>query len=209
MQEINTAILSNTTSIPAEIPVKEAICKSGLMWPRTYSQHHPDAPLLSTYATKGYHMDCGKDWTYEHIAEALTMGAHKSARRADALSALHQETKEKGHNNFARTVRFEEIKEKPPDFFKVSPVAYILHNSKLFRVVIDLSFRLCLGKHQLTSVNDTTISKAPQQVMTQINMSLQRSVGTMVYHHNIDCIFMFSKLDIQDDFWRLVVIKED
>ena len=61
IQEIITAILSNTTSIPAEILAKEAIGKSGLMWPRTYSQHHPAVPLLSTYATKGCHVSCGKD----------------------------------------------------------------------------------------------------------------------------------------------------
>ena len=89
MQETNTAILNNKISIPAEIPAKEAIGKSGLMWPRTYSQHHPSAPLLSNYATKGCPVDCGKDWTYEHIVAALTMSAYKSARRAEDLKALH------------------------------------------------------------------------------------------------------------------------
>ena len=114
MQEINTAILNNTTSIPAEIPTKEAIDKSGLMWSRTYSQHYPAARLLSTYATKWCHVDCGKDWMYKHIMSALTMGTYKSARRSKALSALNQETKEKVRNNFARTVRFGDIKVKLP-----------------------------------------------------------------------------------------------
>ena len=50
------------------------------------------------------------DWTHEHTVAALAMGTHKSAKRADALNALHQETVEKTRNNFARTVGFGDIK---------------------------------------------------------------------------------------------------
>ena len=38
------------------------------------------------------------------------MKEQKSAKRADTLNALHQETEEKIRNNFARTVRFKDIK---------------------------------------------------------------------------------------------------
>ena len=45
--------------------------------------------------------------------------------------------------------------------------------------------------------------------MTQLGMSLQCIVATMADHHNIDCPFMISKLDIKYGFWRLVVSKDD
>ena len=71
-------------------------------------------------------MDYGKDCTYEHILVALTMGAQKSARRDEAMNTLHQETEEKARNNFARTVRFGDIKGKLPKNVK-APLQHLSH----------------------------------------------------------------------------------
>ena len=66
------------------------------------------------------------DWTHEHIVAALAMGTYKSAKKADALNALHQETEEKICNNFARTVRFGDIKGKLPKNVK-APLQHLSH----------------------------------------------------------------------------------
>ena len=89
----------------------------------------------------------------------------------------------------------------------MSPVECIPHKSKAFRVIQDLLFKLWFNKQLIPSVNDTKTCN-PQEAVIQLGTSLQRIVSTMVDNHNMNCPFMFSKLDIKDGFWRTVVDKE-
>ena len=83
--------LSNRTlqiiCIPMEIPVKETIGKSvlGLMCPQIpYVTDHGAIPLLQGYAQDGCPVDCGKNWTREHMDLMLERVPHQSANRKKA-----------------------------------------------------------------------------------------------------------------------------
>ena len=49
------------------------------------------------------------------------------------------------------------------------------------------------------------VKTAPQDPMGQLGSALKRLVSVMVDNYNIDFPFIFTKLDIADGFWRLVV----
>ena len=104
------------------------------MWPRTYALNHPAKNLLDEYATKGCPVDCGKDWSLDHITKAILHGPHKSAKSKEAAAALHAETLSKVKNGFAKIVKFKDIKENLPKNLKISPVACIPHKSKSLRM---------------------------------------------------------------------------
>ena len=73
-----------------------------LMYPRQEAKNHPSATRLLEYATVGCPVDCGPDWTRDHITKALRNGPHKSALEPDALKALHHEVQEKVKQGYAK-----------------------------------------------------------------------------------------------------------
>ena len=136
------------------MPIKETIGKVGLMWPRTFAQHHPATPLLQKFSTEGCPADCGPAWTTVHIEAAIQHGPHKSACSPEAHSALRLEAKQKVQQGFAKIIKYKEIKNDLPTQLKVSPAACIPHKSRKSRVILDLSFRLHL-KTRLSTQSTT------------------------------------------------------
>ena len=201
--------LNNNSNFPDEAPVKENIGKIGLMWPRKEALEHDAAPLLLQYASKGCPVECGPDWTNEHIKLALMKGPHASAKSKAAIAALRQETLDKVKNNYARVIRWSDIKHNVPQQLKLSPVAMIPHKSRSFRCILDLSFRLRYKGKTLSSVNSETTKLAPAQSMAQLGSVLKRIVALLADHRTSGTIFQFSKLDIKDGFWRLAVNDTD
>ena len=137
--------LQKDNILVSDVPVKQTIGKSqmGLMCPRPpYATGHDAIPLLQGYAGNGCPVDCGQDWTQEHVVLMLKRGPHRSANCKKAVRQLRQETEEKIKNKYARVVRWGDIKENMPKKLKISPVAMIPHKSKPFRCILDLSFTL-------------------------------------------------------------------
>ena len=66
-----------------------------------------------------------------------------------------------------------------------------------------------LHKEKYKSVNSATTKKAPQQAMGQLGSIVKRIVATMADHYNPTKLFMFTKLDIKDGFWRMAVSDDD
>ena len=71
--------LKNNDNFPSELPIKENIGKSDLMFPRTYSQFHEATPMLYDYAKNGCPVDCGEDWNTDKIMKLLKRGPHRSS----------------------------------------------------------------------------------------------------------------------------------
>ena len=205
---INSQI-KNDDNFPKELPIKETIGKSDLMFPRTYSKDHVATDLLHEYATQGCPADCGPNWTREKILLLLKKGPHQSSKQREAVLQLRKETIDKITNGFARTVKWGDIKDNIPPQLKISPVAMIPHKSKKYRCILDLSFTLYDKGVAYTSVNDTTIKKAPQESMAQLGLCLKRLIAVMADNYNPQKPFMFSKLDIKDGFWRMRVSNEE
>ena len=207
--EINSMVqkaLDQEDTIPQDIPIKNTIGKFGLMFPNSFAVDHDAAPLLNGYATHGCPVDCGADWSHTRITDAITRGAHRSAYAKPAVEFLREETREKIKNGFARVVKWRDIKHNIPPKLKISPVAMVPHKSKLFRVILDLSFRFKKRDgSRWESVNSATTKLAPQQSMSQLGSALKRIVATMADNFHPAKPFIFTKLDIKDGFWRMAV----
>ena len=133
--------LWQSNTVPTEIPEVETIGKSllGLMCKNPpYAKDHDAIPLLKGYARDGYTLDCGDDWTQEHIELMLQRGTHRSAFAKKAVRQLCQETADKITHKYTRMVKWGEIKTKIPKKLKISPVAMIPHKSKPYRCIMDL-----------------------------------------------------------------------
>ena len=192
-------------NIPSDIPIKSSLGKSQLMCPRTHCLSHPAAPLLQQYSTTGCPVDCGDNWSLQHILLLLKRGPHISGKHPAAINFLCKETMEKVEQGYARVVRWGDIKQNHPPQLKISPVAMIPHKSKAYRCILDLSFGLRHKGTTMASVNSSTIKKAKPQSMAQLGKCIRRLVATMAKHHKRHKPFLFAKLDIKDGFWRMAV----
>ena len=181
------------------------------MHPSAQALDHPAAPILQDYAAAGCPVDCGPNWSRQQIEETLRYGAHPSAKKTDARDYLIKETTAKVQEGFAKIVRYGDIKTKLPRKLKLSPVAMVPHKSRAFRVILDLSFQLRSTQHPHPSVNDATTSLAPAEAMAELGKVLRRIIATLSDGHdsNPQKPFMFSKLDIKDGFWRMIVSSDD
>ncbi len=73
---------------------------------------------------------------------AVDCGPHCSALSDDAIANFRAEVNKKVKNRQVKLVMWDSIKENPPVELKISPIAAILHKSKLFCSILDLSFHL-------------------------------------------------------------------
>jgi len=88
----------------------------------------------------------------------------------------HKLSGRKQANNYARVVKWNDIKHNIPTKLKVSPVAMIPHKSRAFRCILDLSFQLNLKGKKMPSVNSATAKLAPREGMVQLGQALKRAV---------------------------------
>ena len=206
--DIKTLIDSNNL-FPPELPVKSAIGKYGLMWPQGIAFAHDAAPLLTSYSEKGCPTDCGPQWTKQHIIAAITRGSHPTAKTPVARRYLINQTMAKVKENFAKIVKWGEIKQNIPKNLKISPIAMIPHKSRDYRSILDLSFQLRIKGKLQPSVNKTTNKLAPQKAMAGLGKALHRIIQTLADNYDITLPFKFAKCDIKDGFWRMIVSEED
>ena len=197
--------INNKSSIPEGLNIKDRIFKMELMWPRTYATLHHAKPLLQSFSTEGCPVNCGPTWSTEKIEAAVIQRPHMSSKSIEARTALRLEAHTKVNNGFAKILKYKTIKDRLPPTLKVSPTSCILHKSRQYCVILDLSFRLRLNDKYLSLVNYATVKTAPQESMGQLGSTLKRLVAVMVDNYNLDFPFFFTKLNISDGCWRLVV----
>ena len=62
-----------------------------------------------------------------------------------------------------------------------------------------------MHKQTNEQTNKQTNKQAKAEAMVQLGIALQRLIATMVYHHELDLPFLFSKLGIKYGLWRIFV----
>jgi hypothetical protein len=103
----------------------------------------------------------------------------------------------------AKLVLWDNIKENPPSQLNITQIAAIPHKSKVFRSILDLSFRLRLQNGSfIKPVNDTTVKMAPQGALDQLGHTLSRIIHAFAAAKKDTKIFM-AKWDIKDGFWQM------
>jgi hypothetical protein len=179
------------------------------MQPTLFAISHDAAPLLSNYAKYGHPVDCGPNWSRDHIEQLLLRGPHRSSTSKAAIKQLREETNTKINHGYARIVKWSDIKSNIPPKLKISPVAMIPHKSKKFRCILDLTFKLFTKGNSFPSVNENTNKLAKAEAMVQLGYSLRRLITNMADAYNPAKPFYFAKLDIKDGFWRCAVNNAD
>ena len=80
----------------------------------------------------------------DQMQAAVDRGLHQSALTNDAIAHFRNEVNEKVKSRQAKLVAWDSVKDNLPAELKISPIAAIPHKSKLFRLILDLSFNLRL-----------------------------------------------------------------
>jgi hypothetical protein len=179
---------------------------------------HPFGAELARWE-KGVAVDCGKEWTREAIDLAVKRGPHPTARSDDAVNLVHEDLKYQVDAGFTEIMYWDDIKDRLPANFKVSPVAVIPQTGRRGRIILDLSFpvrqppnqqdakRRKMGGVVWPSVNETTTPLAPPGPVHEIGKVLPRLFHFMAETPE-DQEIRLSKVDLSDGFWRLVVKPE-
>ena len=176
----------------------------GQMAPRHLAKAHPAAPLLREYATKGCPVDCGRDWTLAELESAIERGPHKGALDPLAIKYAQGEARAKASAGQCKIVKWSELKKNLPPSLKISPVAAVPHKSRMFRMILDLSFALHLSGYDLPSVNESTKYMAKEESLAQLGGVLPRIIAALAEAKPEDGPIFFSKMDIKDGFWRMI-----
>ena len=162
------------------------------------------------YATNGCPVDCGPNWTRERIEAAIAVGPSPSALLPEHIEECRKETLQKVEEGHCKLINWDDIKNNFPPNLKISQVAAIPHKSRPCRVILNLSFQLKLNGKKLKSVNDTTNKTlAPQHAMYELGNVIPRIVWTMAMAPETGVPLLFSKIDLKDGYWRMVVDERD
>ena len=183
-----------------------------LMQPQPLADIHPFVPTLHDWQ-QGIRVDCGPEWDSATIEAAVDRGPHPSAMTPESIALFAEDIKYQVNAGFCKVVTWEELKTSCPSNLKISPVAVVPQADRRGRIILDLSFPVYQeveGSMAITqpSVNDTTVITAPTIPVKEIGKVLRRLLYFMK-KTRAGVWICFSKLDISDGFWRLVVRPED
>jgi len=182
------------------------------MQPQPLSNIHP---FLSTFREwqAGIQVDCGPEWDMTTCDAAVERGPHPTALTAEAIELFSDDISYQEKAGFCQVFLWDELRRLQPKNLKISPVAVVPQVGRRGRSILDLSFPVYQEVDGVmtiiqNSVNDTTEIKAPTIPVKEIGKVLHRLLHFMKITRAGKWI-LFSKLDISDGFWRLVVRKED
>ena len=183
-----------------------------LMQPQPLSTIHPFSPTLREWQ-KGIQVDCGPEWEMAACDAAVERGPHPSAQTAEAIELFADDIGYQEKAGFCQVFLWDDLRKLHPKNLKISPVAVVPQVGRRGRIILDLSFPVyqeVAGVATIiqNSVNDTTEITAPTAPVKEIGKVLHRLLYFMKMTRAGKWI-LFSKLDISDGFWRLVVRKED
>ena len=88
---------------------------------------------------------------------------------------------------------------------KLSPLAIVPHKSRKYRAILDLSFSLKIFGMEIPSVNNNIFITATQHSMNQLDSVLPRLIEAVAKAPLEDGNMVFSKFDIMDGYWRMIV----
>ena len=145
----------------------------------------------------------------EHIKAELLRGTHPSYDAEEATKSLHNETRDKVANGYAKVIRYGELNKNLPEKLKISPVAMIPHKSKSYRKILEPLFQLQHRGKIMQSLNLEMVKHAPPQEIIQLGQCVLQLIATLVENYDGNTRFKFSKLEIKDGVWRLAVSDTD
>jgi hypothetical protein len=111
-----------------------------LMQPQLRAQGHPFFPTLHEWATEGVPVDCGPDWEWDVIEQAVARGPHRSAMEPDNIKLVHEDIQYQVDAGFSRIMLWSDLQKLQPRNLKISPMAVVPQKDRRGRLILDLSF---------------------------------------------------------------------
>ena len=177
----------------------------GGMAPSNLALHHPAGPLLEEYSTEGCPVDCGNDWSRDNIKAAINFGNHPMEE--SAVDQFRRETLDKEKRGLVELVDIDELFNRPDSTFptnlKSSPLSAVLHKSRGWRAILDLSWMLEWSGGNIPSVNEKSTKLSPNGSIDQLGHVLQRLIYDMATAPDGKKVYAV-KWDVKDGFWQMV-----
>ncbi len=181
---------------------------TSLMQPQPLAEVHLFAPTLWKWQ-QGIPIDCGLDWDWSVIEAAVERGPHPSAWTPESIALFATDISYQIKAGFCQIFPWEELKCCLPANLKISPVGVVPQVGQWGRIILNLLFpvyQFINGVVTATqkSGNDSTVLNAPSEAVKEIGKVFPRLLQYM--HDTSEGLhILFSKLDISDGFWHLVV----
>jgi len=144
------------------------------MTPTPSIKYHPTFEMLLDYASAGCPIDCGPDWSIEHITATIKCSPHLSTKNPAAAASIWVKTLEKVAQGYAQMVKWDngtiskQIHPKNSKFYPLQPC----HKSCLLCTILDLLFKLHLHGQCMASVNENTTPQSNHKAMEQLGKVL-------------------------------------
>ena len=185
---------------------------TSLMQPQPLADAHPFTPTLKSWRS-GINVDCGPEWTWDVVEAAVARGPHPTAITPDSIALFKEDIAYQVKAGFSKVMLWEDVKRLRPTNLKISPVAVVPQTGRRGRIILDLSFPVYqevdgVATATQASVNSTTVVTAPSTPVKEIGKVLPRMLQYM-RDTPPGLHILFSKLDISDGFWRLIVQEAD
>ena len=213
-----TAVITDECGSPHKIAQGK---RRKLMEPASWMRFHPFIETLRKWSV-GVSADCGKPWSTTALVAAVARGPHTSAMTDDARALIKEEMEYQIAAGFSEEVLWTDLQKSQPSNLKVSPLAVIPQVGRRGRLLLDLSFAVQSPRtterkrrRQLDSyttlapsVNNTTTKQSPEYPVKELGRVLPRLLHFMATVPSEETI-MFSKIDLSDGFWRMLVNEDD
>jgi hypothetical protein len=99
-------------------PMSQAQGKShgrSLMQPQPRVHGHPFFPALNEWATKGVPVNCGPNWEWEIVEQAVTCGPHRSSMEKGNIALVHEDSQYQVDAGFSRIMLWSDLQKlRPP-----------------------------------------------------------------------------------------------
>ena len=192
-----------------------------LMSPEPWMRFHPFVATLEQWAA-GVSAQCGDGWTSTAIEAAVARGPHTSALTPEARKLIAEEMEYQVAAGFSEIVYWTDLQTMLPTHLKISPLAVIPQVGRRGRLLLDLSFAVqtphshskrarraqIITAPLAPAVNDTTLRQSPEYPVKELGRVLPRIFRFMADVPAEETI-MFSKIDLSDGFWRMLVAEND
>jgi hypothetical protein len=111
-----------------------------LMQPQPRIGRHPFTPTLQQWSDIGCPVDCGPDWDWTTIEEAVRRGPHQSALEPESLITAQEDIAYQVQAGFCQIYAWEDLQTLRPRGLKISPMAVVPQKNRRGRIILDLSF---------------------------------------------------------------------
>ncbi len=143
----------------------------------------------------------------------VTRGPHPTATTPDAIALFKEDITYQVKVGFSRVMLWEDLQWLHPTNLKILPVAVVPQIGRRGHIILDLSFPVYQEVNGVVtatqeSVNSKMVIKSPSIPVKEIGKVLPRMLQYMQDTPERLHI-LFSKLDISDSFWRLIVQEYD